>query len=76
MICYYTYRGKTSNYVHSSFVDLGKDFHLPDDVFEYADAELNVKETVKQLVEIELAKQSDCVLVEICEFDDDEEEEE
>ena len=70
MICFYTYRGKNSNFVHSSFVDLGDDFYLTEDVTEYANADDAVKETVKRLVETELEKQRDCVLVDICEFDE------
>lgn len=83
MICFFTYRDKKLKYkngfepmVHSSFVDLGKGFYLPEDVFEYSEADYAVKEIVKRLVEIELEKQPGSVLVDICEFDNDDEYEE
>lgn len=83
MICFFTYRDKNINnangfkpMVHSSFVELGKGFYLPEDVTVYSEADYAVKETVKRLVEIELEKQPNCVLVEICEFDNDDEYEE
>lgn len=76
MICFFTYRGENSSFVRSSFVELGKDFYLPEDVTMYCEADYAVKEKVKRLVEIELEKQKGVVLVDICEFDNDEEEDE
>lgn len=73
MICFYSYRGKKdkSGFCFSSFVELGEDFYLPEDVTTFAEADFAVKEKVKRLVEIELEKQKDVELVSIDEFDED-----
>lgn len=72
---FFTYKDKNpkNTMVYSSFVELGKGFYLPEDVFEYSEADYAVKKIVKGLVEIELEKQPGSVLVNICEFDNDDE---
>ncbi len=70
IICYYVYKSKKDNFPRSSFVFLGENYYLPEDVEGYYDADVSTKEYVMQLVQEQLEKfGADTELVEIYEFD-------